>query len=454
MTRVLRFLLCAACILPTFDAQAKVPRIPPAKAAAWVIPNAQVAVYADVGDSLKMIDEMFDLAATLPVLRNIPEVQSEVGELRASLAMELDSAVSSGGVDVRNKVTLALMSFAMDNAGLISALLVVRGDFSAPGTVDKLLSSGETEQYAGKRVAVLGDSQLAGGGLVYADKQFLVLGNADHVRAFIDRKPFAKSPMTTQLAAMPAGTLLAAAADIEGLLGVQAIRAEVETNLGRPILDMVLGLKSASVWIERKGLSLSVTAADEVAAAWARDTLSAASDYLAALPLLLRGTGLLLLANAGLLEADLPPELLHFMADSKEFTALVDWVYKATRFAVTVKSDKKKLSTVLSAKGDVPALMLVLSVSGAAAWYLHTTQAAMEEDELLRQLRELEEMQNLQEGEGEGAPLEDGSEVPLEDGSQIPVEDGSEVPVEDGPGGELSPPGEAVPQEPESGPND
>ncbi len=450
MCRLSRLLMCAAIVLVSIQVRAQVPRVPPAKAAAWVIPNAQLVVYADVSSSLKMIDEVFKLALELPVLRTIPEVQGEVEALRANLQSELDAAVRSSGVDFRNKVTLAMMSFSMDNAGMMSAFLVVRGDFSAGGGVESLLS-GVQEEYKGRKVARLPDSQLVGGGMVYADKQFLVLGNAQHVRDFIDKKAFGKSPISARLGAMPASTLIGTVADMTGLLGVQMLRSGVEAEVGRPVLDMMLGLESVSLWLEPKGMALNVVSTDAVAAEWARDTLTAAADYLAAFPLLIRGTGLALLANAGLLEENLPPDLLHLMADRKEFAALVDWVYKATKFSTTVKTDPKKMTSTLSAKGDVPALLLVLSVAGATLWYLNTAQEQSAEEELLRQLQELERMQEEQDGNGQGAPP-DGF-APPDEGPGEPPAEGPGAPLEQCP---AAPPdgGDATPQAPPTPPQD
>ncbi|MBM4356457.1 MAG: hypothetical protein FJ109_22120, partial [Deltaproteobacteria bacterium] len=224
MSRLLSFLSCLVCILAAPDADAAVPRIPPAKAAAWVIPGAQVVLYADVGASLDLLDDMLDLAVTLPVLRTLPGVQAEVQELRASLTRELDDARAASGLDLRDKVGMALLCFAVDNAGMINLLLVVRGDYAAPGAIDKLLSSGRVEDYKGKKVAAMPDVELAGGGLMYADKQFLVLGSTHNVRQFIDRKPFGKSAVSAQVAGMPTGTLLGGVTDVESLMGIREVR--------------------------------------------------------------------------------------------------------------------------------------------------------------------------------------------------------------------------------------
>lgn len=344
------------------------PRDGAEQAMKWVLPDAHVAIYADVeaavGNGFALLDEV----DKLPVVQGAPEMGEALREMRRSVEAALGDVQREMGIDARHGVGDVTLSMSFSQASEPRMLARVRGKFPIAEVVKRVAGEGAaTETLHGHTLTTLEQSDADALVAAPLDETTLVIGPRSTLDELLGGRPF---PSTDGSAGGRIAKLVTKKTTAflylapPGWLGREMANEPGIAALGRFVdgLDYVAWVAAPDKAVVRIGAHT-----DEAAGRSELLLKAAASMLLAFDPLtdaLVQGAAALLPLVA---ERELGAEVYKVVANERGMLELGGWMKKRFGGKAKVTRDAKRgvVDLELSNPASLPALVLPLMSAGA-----------------------------------------------------------------------------------------
>lgn len=334
----------------------------------WVLPDAHVALYADVeaavGNGFAVLDEL----DRLPLLQTAPEMAEALREMRRSVDAALGDVQREMGVDARHGVGDVTFSMSISQASAPRMLARVRGKFPVEDVIRRVAGDGAaTETLHGHTLTTLQTSDTDSVVATALDETTLVVGPRSSLDELLGGRPF---PATEGSTGGRLGKLVTKKTTAfvylapPAWLTQQMMGSPAEAGLARFIdgIDYVAWAAAPDKAIVRVGARTDETAGRSELLLKAASSMLVAFDPLT--DALVQGAAALLPLVA---EGELGPELHKLVSNERGMLELGAWFKKRFGGKGKVTRDAKKgiVDLELSNPASLPALIMPLMSAGA-----------------------------------------------------------------------------------------